>query len=351
MKKLAGLIYGPQLHHLDHIAPLCALLGIEMIVTEKNIEQQAKELYPEIVIFFMDYLSLPQMVCENYDIILSAMASPMFESIFFLTKTLTKKKLSSIWCPHGNSDKGALSSMMTALSHEKAVCVYGPKMIDFMKEQKALPSECKIFILGNYRKHYFELHKNFYEKIFQEKVLNKFEKNQTTLLYAPTWDDFENASSVHLALPILLDQLPNNMNLIVKLHPNMLIDDDLGLKQHMWKHEKAKNILFLNDFPLIYPLCQKVDLYIGDTSSIGYDFLSFNKPLLFLNVNKQFKNLYLHQCGLSISDQDFKNIYFHIEKCLKNSKEFEEIRRETYLYTFSDVPDLKKLKQELGMIS
>ena len=32
----AGLIYGPDLHHLDHLAPICSLMNIPLIVTEKR---------------------------------------------------------------------------------------------------------------------------------------------------------------------------------------------------------------------------------------------------------------------------------------------------------------------------
>ncbi len=350
MKSIAGLVYGPQEHHLDHIAPLCALLDVPLIVTEKHIEKLANELYPQLVIFYREYLSISQVVTENYDIILTAMASPMFESIFFLSQTLMKKRLTSIWCPHGNSDKGGASSIMTALSSEKGVCVYGPKMIDFMKQQNALPKDCKVFVLGNYRKHFFNLHRKYYQDIADKEVFLKFAKKQTTLLYSPTWDDFENASSVHLALPHLLDGLPQNMNLIVKLHPNMLIDDDVTLKQLMWKYEKAENVLFLKDFPLIYPLCENVDLYIGDTSSIGYDFLAFNKPLLFLNVREEMQNRYLHKCGVNLLPQDFSELYSYISKSLEKSNEFSELRKNAYTYTFSKTPDFKTLKKNLLLL-
>src|SRR5438105_1920604 len=43
------------------------------------------------------------------------------------------------------------------------------------------------------------------------------------------------------------------------------------------------NLLFITDFPLIYPLLAKTDIYLGDVSSIGYDFLFFQKPMFFFN--------------------------------------------------------------------
>ncbi len=347
MEKIAGFIYGPQQHHLDHIAPLCSLLEIPLIVTEKSLEKMATEFYPTLVVFHIDYLPLPQTILERYDCLITALAKPMLESIFFLASTLNRKILKSIWCPHGNSDKGGQTSMMSALSKESAVCVYGNKMVDFIKKQGGLSKTCETFFVGNYRRYFFEKYKTFYTKLTEKLVFSKFEKSQTTILYAPTWDDFEQGSTVHKALPHLLDNFPTDLNLIIKLHPNMLIDDDLTLKKLMWEYEGSKHVIFLNDFPLIYPLCEKIDLYIGDTSSIGYDFLSFDKPMLFLNAEEHSPEPDLHKCGTTLCPNELKTIHSKIKDSLLSSDEFQNMRKKTYNYTFSKTPDFNFLKDSL----
>ena len=48
LKKSAGLIYGKLAHHLDHIAPLCSLMQIPLIVTEEEIARAARQFYPGV---------------------------------------------------------------------------------------------------------------------------------------------------------------------------------------------------------------------------------------------------------------------------------------------------------------
>ena len=57
--RLASLIYGADLHHLDHLAPLSAMLGIPLLVTEESIAALAKKYYPHLKVECFDYLSIP----------------------------------------------------------------------------------------------------------------------------------------------------------------------------------------------------------------------------------------------------------------------------------------------------
>lgn len=331
-----GLVYGNQPHHLDHLATLCACLDIPLVVTDEGLEKQAKHYYPQLVIFFFSSLEAPQQLIQNYDVILTTMPLDLFDSFFFLAKKLTNKSPLTVWCPHGNSDKGNDIFFMEALSKEKAIFVYGEKMLDFLKEKKALQPTCSTISIGNYRHEFYKNHQKFYQKLATQEILSKFAKNQPTYLYAPTWNDYEKVSSFHLACPHLLETLPETINLIVKLHPNTLLAEDLRIKKLIWKYESTPNILFLEDFPLVYPLLDIIDLYIGDTSSIGYDCLTFNKPLFFLNTQDHLPNHYLYQCGTVLQKEDFSNIYAKIqENLLTDELLFSKKRKDTYTYTFA----------------
>ncbi|MEI8301300.1 MAG: CDP-glycerol glycerophosphotransferase family protein [Chlamydiota bacterium] len=343
-----GLIYGNQPHHLDHLATLCACFDIPLILTDQELEQQAKHYYPQLVIFCFSSLEAPQKILQNYDIILTTMPYDLFDSCFFLAKKLINKSPMTIWCPHGNSDKGHSIFFMEALNKEKAVFVYGEKMLDFLKEKNALQANCSITAIGNYRYEFYQTHQGFYNKLTKQEILSKFTKNQSTYLYAPTWNDYEKTSSFHLACPHLLETLPDNINLIVKLHPNTLLAEDMHVKKLIWKYESAPNIVFLEHFPLIYPLLDVVDLYIGDTSSIGYDFLTFNKPLFFLNIQDPIPNHYLYQCGNILQKEDFPAIYSKIqEHLLTDQLLFSKKRKETYTYTFSKHEPFDKILLQL----
>src|SRR5207244_888854 len=112
----------------------------------------------------------------------------------------------------------------------------------------------------------------------------------------------------------------------IKLHPNLVEKNKIEVQKLIWQYEKKKNIQFLLDFSPIYPLLNFVDLYIGDASSIGYDFLSFDKPMFFLNQNKL--STYLFQCGIVIAPEKYSDIYSIIDQTMHQN--FSAIRKQVY---------------------
>ena len=220
----------------------------------------------------------------------------LFDSLFFITETLHQKCLINVWCPHGNSDKGHSSYFMEGLSKEKRAFVYGQKMMDFLKEKGAFEQLEDLFILGNYRYKYYLQHIEFYQNILEEKL--PINRKHRTLLYAPTWKDSERSSSFEIAHSFLINSVPKDWNLIIKPHPHL----KCSIKS------PKENVIILEDFPPIYPLLQSIDVYLGDMSSIGYDFLTFRRPLFFYNPQNRNPNedqgLYLTQCGTIIDTNE-----------------------------------------------
>lgn len=153
-----------------------------------------------------------------------------------------------------------------------------------------------------------------------------------TILYAPTWDDLENNCSFWSAFPHLAKRIPQNCHLLVKLHPNTVRKFEVELEVLFSRYKAHKNITFLDQSPPIYPLLSASSSYIGDMSSIGYDFLYFDRPMYFLNANS---NLPLHRCGPAIDPKTF---------IFSNTHSFSSIRKQTYGYTFDPVPNFKELK-------
>ncbi|HUD01103.1 MAG TPA: CDP-glycerol glycerophosphotransferase family protein, partial [Rhabdochlamydiaceae bacterium] len=111
------------------------------------------------------------------------------------------------------------------------------------------------------------------------------------------------------------------------------------------EYENKKGIVFLSDFPCIYPILNASDGYLGDFSSIGYDFLAINKPLFFLDSH--FGALY--KCGLQLNLDEHlgKSILQHAERPC-----FKKLQEETYQYVFGETRDsemiLKDLKEALS---
>ena len=143
--KAAALIYGDMAHHLDHLAPLCELLGIPLIVTEEHLHASAKKDYPFIETHYFGYDVNAERLIQAVDVIFCSTPRIMFDEVFFFAQALLQKKVHTIWCPHGNSDKGHHSYFMQALENEEVALVYGQKMIDFLTEKQAFISSKQRF--------------------------------------------------------------------------------------------------------------------------------------------------------------------------------------------------------------
>lgn len=325
----AALLYGPSEHHLDHLAPLAHFYNIPLIVTEEEIVELAKSYYPAVNVQYVDYIRLPFHLLENYEKLFSCLPRINLEEILFLAQALLKKQIKSVWCPHGNSDKGHASVFMEALRNEERALVYGDRMIEFLKEKGAFDQLKQCTKIGNLRYAFYQKHKEFYQTLVQEEILPHLKKGVPTILYAPTWQDSENSSSFEDLVPLLVKKLPTHFNLIVKPHPNQLNSC-----------ERNGRTLFLANFPPIYPLLDFVDIYVGDMSSIGYDFLAFQKPMLFLNQNRRdLKNdpgLYLYRCGTVVEPEEYPDIFRIIEEALPHDeKRYSQTRKKVYSETFS----------------
>ena len=349
---IAGLIYGEAPHYIDHLAPLCSLLDIPLLVTGEEEEASLKKFYPQVNTTLINAIQMPDFVVSHLDVIITCTPRILFDEIFFFTQKLYNKKIHTLWCPHGNSDKGHNSLFMEGLNKEEIALVYGQKMIDFLQLKGSFSQLKKHIITGNYRKSYCLKHQEFYNQIVQDKILKKLPSAQKTVLYAPTWKDCENSSSFTKAIPFLVEALPDHWNLIIKPHPHLLAENEEKNRALIDFYEGHERVLFLTEFPPIFPLLKQADLYIGDFSSIGYDFLGFNKPMFFLNEQERdFEKdpgLYLYQCGTEIRPANYGKIYELIQENLKeDSLRFSKIRKEVDEYTFKpDISD-KQLKEDI----
>ena len=80
-------------------------------------------------------------------------------------------------------------------------------------------------------------------------------------------------------------------------------------------------------------------------SSIGYDFLTFDRPMILLNTRrrdlKSDKGLTLHRCGTSLLPEELESI----EPKFEDGK--SALRKELYRYTFADISDWHKKVEEI----
>ncbi len=350
--RAAGLIYGPSLHYLDHLGPLCALLHIPLIITDDEIATLARKYYPTLEVLHWEALIVTERLVLHLEVIFTCSPRDLFDEIFFFAQEMLGKKIHTIWCPHGNSDKGSGIFYMEALKKEQVALVYGQQLIDFLQAKGVFEGLKGYCITGNYRYAFFKEHAPFYETLVRTEIQRRLPPGERTLLYAPTWKDWEQSCSLFEALEPLVEHLPKGHNLIVKIHPNLLIQEGDLVAELIERYESHPNLLFLKEWPPIYPLLSCIDAYIGDMSSIGYDFLKFDKPLFFLNHNsrssQEDRGLYLFRCGIEIKREDYPRIHEIISHFFNfEVRNFSKIRQETYQYTFKDPRPLSLLREEI----
>lgn len=247
------MIYGNDLHYLDHIAPLCSFLKIPLIVTEDEIASLGEKYYPDITIYYKDYLEVHSFLVQSFERIIYCFTRHFFDAAFSLQQDLHQKKIQTIWCPHGNSDKGRDSYFMEALEKEETALVYGNQMIDFMKEKMVLQKLKSYHVIGNFRYQYYLKHNLFYRSLLYEEIFPKLNMTKLNIFYAPTWNDFENAGTFLGAFESLAEQIPNDFNLIVKLHPNTFQNFNVNVERLIARYEKHPRLLFFESFSLDLP--------------------------------------------------------------------------------------------------
>jgi hypothetical protein len=333
--------------HLDHLGVLCSILQIPLLITEENIYHLAKKYYPDLNSILCDPCDLTlEYLANTYDVI--------FETGKFWAQDLTsslelfyQKKMRFVFCPHGNSDKG--HSIEELISQDISL-VYGDHLLNLLKHNSSLQKIRNIVRTGNYRLPYYLRHKTFYDALAEKEIFSHFTQTKPIVLYAPTWSNKENPSSFFPAIETLIEQLASDFNLLIKLHPILMQRHLAHVIALISRYENCPSALFLPDFPPIYPLLDKTAVYIGDYSSIGYDFLAYDKPLFFLPSQKcaQGYESPLFQCGTSLFPEELPRIK---QKILESFPDpYSAIRQKTYRYAFGEEKSFEELRADINKL-
>jgi teichoic acid glycerol-phosphate primase len=331
--RCVAIITGPETH-LDHLGVLSSVLKIPLVVTEERLFRFAKQFYPDLDVTWLDLSTLSiEYLATHYDAIFqtgkfwTAELRPFMELLF-------RKKMRFVFCPHGNSDKGY--SLQNHVEQDISL-VYGDHLHDLLKQTGAAEKIRHIVRTGNYRYRYYLRHRTFYDNLASEMVFNRFQPKKPLILYAPTWQDKENPTSFFSATDALIEQLSPSFHILIKLHPFLIEDYPAQVYSMINRYENHDSALLLVDFPPIYPLLARCNLYLGDYSSIGYDFLAFDRPLYFLNPKKSPNASPLHSCGLEISEKVEGGLNQFLTDTLEmNMKEFATQRKKIYSHAFGE---------------
>ena len=133
-----------------------------------------------------------------------------------------------------------------------------------------------------------------------------FNNDKKTVIYCPTWRK-GNISSIDIFLdnPKIIQQLLANYNLLVKPHPNIFNPNRKFFQQDIIDRLRAIDGITLIRSGNVMPWFHQADLYIGDISASGYEWLYFDRPMIFVNPQPDVlqpsidpvSTTFLWQCG------------------------------------------------------
>lgn len=327
----AAIHFGEGGHLLDHIAPLAFQLGVPLYLDEAF--QEGVAFYPQTNIMEMRDLNMRWgELSQKHDALIRCIFwPPHLKQMLF---DLYGRDIELIFCPHGQSDKGFHCDMLKLFGKQEKVFLYGLRMKEMLEMKGIWPEVQNYEYIGNYRLAFYEKHRDFYDELAEKEIFSKFSSKKPILLYAPTWKDYEESTSFFTLGRNLIEETSDNWNLLIKPHPHLEGRNPELYYSIAALAEKRKNTVLLEHFPPIYPILSRADVFVGDFSSIGYDFLYFKRPMFFLNETKRAiedPSRRLHRCGVSIESTSPMKC---IEKHLPNMQGFISEQQRLYNQAF-----------------
>ncbi len=344
-------------HHLDHLIPLCELLGATLLTLDVETAHIARECYPyeKIVDIPTVGASMEERAASpafrdaiaGFDVFLCSHLIPR-EMLRDLVASQGREPPRVIFCPHGFSEKSQTWSAGSA--YQDISLFYGElglKQLDAWGVREELQ---RFALIGNLRLEYCRRHASFFDGVLHSRGLCP-ENADTVVLYAPTWKDNVGSSSFQDALTSLISSLPANWKLIIKPHPLLEAEAKAAFELNVGNRT---NVTFLERTPITYPVLAISDIYIGDMSALAYDFLVFDRPMVFLNQTSgtptDASASQLFECGPVLSPGEYPDVGEAIALATHNNKAWSSKRRSLYEGVYCDPKVPSVLRDELLQI-
>lgn len=302
-----GYFICSNIQHLPPVIQLYPRLGGELITTKKEVSDLVKGKYSE--------MGIPVHLCKNIQQARKKARKLKLRMVIHTSfHLLYCGKAVQIF--HGGlSDKRYLES--ARLISYDLVLFPGQKSVDKVKLATTLSWLKEWYVVG-YPK--FDPYLNG-----QLSPLRLFSNNRKTILYAPTWVSQVTSmqigqrsrfgeSSLQIWSLAILQQLSGKYNLILKFHSNMnesKLDIYQQIQETIEQHDLSGVVKTVIDDNIL-PYMHTADLMISDISSVCYEWLHFDRPILFANPapgkytvgDKITDNTFVWQCGEVINQPD-----------------------------------------------
>lgn len=270
------ILCGDMPHHLDHLAPFAWKYSVPLWIENPSIAQLAAAYYPDVTCINRPF-DLKDACDQAEALVLTTKSAPA--ELKAIAHSLGNETTRFAYLPHGQSDKGLEDPALRSIEHADIALLYGPLQHKRLQQFGSDGTIGEVRFVGNFRLDYYQAHQAHLDQLTRDEIFASLPPGHKTYLYAPTWSTQENFT--HHA-NMLIEHLPTNANLVIKLHP-LIAKSHPAHMVYLQSLDKSKaNVRIIDHFPLIYPLLAYTDVYIGDESAIGYDFLHFDKPMYFL---------------------------------------------------------------------
>lgn len=249
-KNAAAVLSGRFPHYLDHLAPLCALKNLPLLIDDPDCDDLCKRYYPDVhSAYFPTPSHLFEELCQ-YDTIICT-GKHVGRHIELFAQMVYQHQIKTLCCPHGESEKEE------PIEAKDLVIYYGARM-----RREVVKKQAKPFMhIGNYRHRYQQLHRTHLPSDYPH-----IDWSKRCLLFAPSWED-----DIDEEIERLASSKPSDWNLFIKRHP--LYKKRLPIEE--------EGVYIFDHDPRIYPLLERCDALYGNHSSIGYDYLTFKRPMFF----------------------------------------------------------------------
>ncbi len=336
-------------HHVEHLAPVCGMLGVPMLACDSPGQRAALLSYPALSTDLIGGLRMPEGVERvvaridelGPDVVLYSdlVARDALRRYFRGRRKVPR----IVHVPHGFSEKR--QPWARGIATQDVALMIGRHAIDQLASFGVERCEATLVVSGNLRRAWFDAHAAFFAGARRSWGLR--EDPRRTVLYAPTWDDAIGSSSFFGAVAALVAALPRDTRLVVKLHPH-LERDAQAVTALLAPYAGRDDVVVLRGCPLVHPVLELADVYLGDMSAMAYDFLAWGRPMFFLNALEGTahdpRGARLWGCGTAIAPSDFARSFDIVARGLEDdAARHAEARRALDAYTHAPPLDAPAL--------
>jgi hypothetical protein len=301
-------------HHVEHLAPWCALLDMPLLLADVPSLDAIAGDYPGVRFERMPGVVIPERVDGLAQTIAIRAPRVVFYSELFARRLLRPMfgnrpdPIRVVYVPHGYSEKRQDWARTTAF--QDVAVLYGEAAYDQLVAFGVAGDLNRYVLSGNLRREWHARHASFFRARLAALGLDG-PPPARTLLYAPTWQDAIGSSSFFAAFQAFVDGLPAGWRLLVKLHPHL--ERASAAVDALAARARGRDVRLLRGQALCYPFLDIADAYVGDMSSLAYDYLAYGRPMFFTNPTAgtagDAAGSRLYGCGTVVAQDRYDDLY------------------------------------------